>query len=49
MHEVKRELASRGVSMDIMFKIMTAEPEPMNDDAPEGSEVIDAEPVQPDA
>jgi hypothetical protein len=54
VEEVKRELASRGVSMDIMFKIMTAEPQPlrdrddmMNDD--DDGEVIDAEPVNPDA
>lgn len=30
--EVKRELASRGISMDIMFKIMSAEPDPMGED-----------------
>jgi hypothetical protein len=42
--EVKRELASRGVSMDIMFKIMTAEPEPLNDD----EDVIDGK-AEPDA
>ena len=36
--EVQRELASRGVSMELMFKIMTAEPEPLDIDA----EVVDA-------
>ena len=30
VEEVKRELASRGVSMELMFKIMTAEPEPLD-------------------
>jgi hypothetical protein len=45
--EVKRELASRGVSMDIMFKIMTAEPDPLNENVDEG-EVIDGK-AEPDA
>ena len=35
VEEVKRELASRGISMEFMFKIMTAEPEPMDDEAPD--------------
>ena len=39
--EVKRELASRGVSMELMFKIMTAEPDPMG-------EVLDGEAVDDD-
>jgi hypothetical protein len=30
--EVQRELASRGVSLELMFKIMQNEPDPLNDD-----------------
>jgi hypothetical protein len=43
--EVQRELASRGVSMDIMFKIMTAEPEPLRDEDEDEGETIDNEPA----
>ena len=31
VEEVQRELASRGVSMELMFKIMKNEPDPMNE------------------
>lgn len=37
--EVKRELASRGITMDVMFKIMEASPDPMNDDPPEDIDI----------
>jgi hypothetical protein len=46
VEEVKRELASRGVSMDIMFKIMTAEPEPMRDADDDEGETIEGEAVE---
>ncbi len=47
--EVKRELASRGISMEVMFKIMQAEPDPMatkettidNDTPPEDINVVE--------
>jgi len=42
VEEVKRELASRGIDMEIMFKIMQADPTPMDDgDEPES---LDADP-----
>ena len=45
--EVKRELASRGVSMELMFKIMQAEPNPMDEPEPLDLEAEDADTDQP--
>ena len=43
VEEVKRELASRGIDMEIMFKIMQADPTPMDEgDEPES---LDVDPV----
>jgi hypothetical protein len=40
MDEVKRELASRGIDMDVMFKIVQADPTPMAEqDEPESLDV----------
>ena len=43
VEEVKRELASRGISMELMFKIMTAEPEPLDNGETIDGETIDAD------
>jgi uncharacterized protein (UPF0335 family) len=43
VEEVKRELASRGIDMEIMFKIMQADPKPMDDD--DEPESLDVDPV----
>jgi len=48
VEEVKRELASRGISMDIMFKIMENDPEPMREPEPLDIEEDDDD-AEPDA
>jgi hypothetical protein len=47
VEDVKRELASRGIDMDVMFRIVQAEPKPMSEDDDE-PESIDVE-GEPDA
>jgi hypothetical protein len=41
VEEVKRELASRGITMEVMFKIMATDAPPMDDEEPESIDVED--------
>ena len=42
--DVKRELASRGIDMEVMFRIIQAEPAPMDVDEDDEPESLDADP-----